>query len=331
MFRTSAIFLLIFCISFLKVKSQSRNDIYCFKIDSYKFFSKKNNKLSLSYSSILKGNITIGLKNGKFILLKSGESGLMIDDLPNGKIMFYNVYNAPNYKTIINSSELEKDDFEIILEDETTLTQYNFVRIRNEVGIYSSISSGTSFFIDSNHLLTNYHVVVGNGELKVYIREKSYNCKIEKYDSILDLAVLKVLNYSSSFWAKFNTNKIEIGESCYALGFPLASLLGDDLKFTSGIVSAINGFKDNPNYLQITSPIDPGNSGGPLIDQNGNVIGVISAKFALGTNIGYALKTGVIKKIWNIFVSNNQPTIMTPPEVYKRNSKITFLIKNYIL
>jgi S1-C subfamily serine protease len=163
MFRKFTILFLISTISFSKATSQLKTDIYCFKIDSYKIYGKKNNNLTLSYSSILRGNITISVENGKYTLLKSGASELMIDELPNGKIMFYNVYNATNYKTIINSSEIEKNDFEIILEDETTLIKYNFVRIRSEASIYSSISSGTCFFIDSTHLLTNYHVVDGGG------------------------------------------------------------------------------------------------------------------------------------------------------------------------
>lgn len=331
MYKKISLLFSILTLSIFEVLAQNNNDIYCFRIDTYKMFSKEDNKLTLLYSSILKGNITIRFVDGKYVILKSDASELMMNELPNEKILFYNIYDADKFKTIINNSDLEKDEFTISFESESTVIQYNFVRIRNEAGIYSQINSGTSFFIDSIHLLTNYHVVNGNGELKVYINNKTYNCKIEKYDSTIDLAVLKVLNFKSNSWAKFNTNEHEIGESCYAIGFPLSSIIGDDLKFTSGIISSLKGYRGHPNYLQITAPIDRGNSGGPLIDQAGNVIGVISAKLTIGTNIGYAIKTEVVKKIWDIFVSRDMIPKMTAQAIYKKNSKITFLIKNYIL
>ena len=77
----------------------------------------------------------------------------------------------------------------------------------------------------------------------------------------------------------------------FVLGYPMVDLLGGEIKATDGIISSASGFGNDSRYYQISAPIQPGNSGGPLFDYNGNLIGLITSKFTYGENVGYALKS----------------------------------------
>ena len=89
------------------------------------------------------------------------------------------------------------------------------------------------------------------------------------------------------------------------IGFPFHGLLTSDFTVTTGIVSSLSGIKNDSRYLQISAPVQPGNSGGPLMDGSGHVVGVVSAKLnaigvlrvtgAIPENINFAIKPGAIR------------------------------------
>ena len=138
----------------------------------------------------------------------------------------------------------------------------------------NSGSSGTAFFISNKgHLLTNNHVVEGCELSKISFKNKDYDAKLIATDKTLDLALLKANIRSSTFFSfsKDGANKLN---KIYVAGFPLGKGLSDDLKISSGIVSALKGFEDNSNEIQIDAPINPGNSGGPIINENGNLVAI---------------------------------------------------------
>lgn len=82
----------------------------------------------------------------------------------------------------------------------------------------------------------------------------------------------------------------EVGESVYALGYPLIETMGEEVKLTTGIISARSGFEGDVTNYQISTPIQPGNSGGPMLDEKGNLVGIICAKHQGAENVGYAIK-----------------------------------------
>ncbi|MEZ7938527.1 MAG: trypsin-like peptidase domain-containing protein, partial [Schleiferiaceae bacterium] len=89
----------------------------------------------------------------------------------------------------------------------------------------------------------------------------------------------------------------------FVLGFPYAlSLLGSEVKLTDGKISSQSGFQGYSKTYQISAPIQPGNSGGPLFNDDGDVIGVVSSKFTEGENVGYAIKSDYLL---NLLESNN--------------------------
>jgi serine protease Do len=112
---------------------------------------------------------------------------------------------------------------------------------------------------------------------------------------------------------------VKVGEEVAAFGFPLVGLLSTSDNFTRGNVSAITGLGDDTRYLQITAPIQPGNSGGPLLDQSGNVVGVVVSKLDVikiaaaiddvAQNVNFAIKTTVLM---NFLDANGVSYTMAP-------------------
>ena len=177
-------------------------------------------------------------------------------------------------------------------------------------------SSGTGFAISSNgYIVTNHHVV--EGASKISVRgvkgnfSRVYNGKVIVVDKNNDLAIIKIddQNFTSLGIPpyKVNSNLIDVGNSVYALGYPLRATMGDEVKLTDGIISSKTGFQGDITTYQITVPVQPGNSGGPLFDSKGNIIGIINAKHTGAENVSYAIKTSYLMNL--IQVMNTTPTL----------------------
>lgn len=186
----------------------------------------------------------------------------------------------------------EKDEYIKMYPDANTIAK-------------NSSSSGTGFFLSKNgYIVTNYHVIEDAKEIKVTgINEdykKSYTAEVEVTDKQNDLAIIKIKDIAFKpinipYTLKFNTSSV--GESCFVLGYPLISTMGMDIKLTNGIISSKTGFEGNIAQYQISAPVQPGNSGGPLFDKNGNVIGIVQAKHSQAENVGYAIKASYIRNL----------------------------------
>lgn len=135
-------------------------------------------------------------------------------------------------------------------------------------------SSGTAFFINNRgHLLTNNHVVEGCSLSKITYKNNDYDAKLIATDKTLDLALLKAELKPKTFF-NFSKDETKKLNTIYVAGYPLGKGLSDDLKISSGIVSSLKGFEDNSNEIQIDAPINSGNSGGPIINENGDLIAI---------------------------------------------------------
>jgi S1-C subfamily serine protease len=135
---------------------------------------------------------------------------------------------------------------------------------------------GSGFFItDAGHIITNWHVVKNCRSLTA---TNETPLKFVRSNKSLDLAVLQAAGAKPTAVAMFRQTDAALGESIIAFGFPLAGLLSSAGNVTTGTVSATTGLRDDPQNLQITAPVQPGNSGGPLLDQFGNVVGIVVAK-----------------------------------------------------
>jgi S1-C subfamily serine protease len=165
-------------------------------------------------------------------------------------------------------------------------------------------SSGTGFFVARDGLvLTNAHVVNECAQIRVAVgRDNILPADIVARDVANDLALLKI-NHTPVRVAQIRSN-VRLGENVEAFGYPLTGLLATSGNFTLGNVAALAGLGDDSRYLQISAPVQPGNSGGPLLDQSGNVVGVVSAKLNamkvmvatngdIPENVNFAIKASV--------------------------------------
>tara|TARA_Y100001934_G_scaffold283906_1_gene409841 strand:+ start:14484 stop:15779 length:1296 start_codon:yes stop_codon:yes gene_type:complete len=135
---------------------------------------------------------------------------------------------------------------------------------------------GTGFFITSSgYLLTCDHVIGHREKLDVQYNGEKVPFNVVLRDPFMDLALLKTEKIGPWPSIPFSTNtSYELGEDVFALGYPLSALLGTSPRLTQGIVSASVGFADEPTQFQISAPIQPGNSGGPILNQYGELLGI---------------------------------------------------------
>ena len=186
------------------------------------------------------------------------------------------------------------------------------------------VNSGTGFALSESGLIaTVYHGVEDAGE--IYIRgingdfSKQLPAEIVEVDIDNDLAILqledkdiKILNipYSRS---KINS---QVGDNVFVLGYPMNIVMGDDIKLTNGIISSNSGYLGDATSYQVTAAVQPGSSGSPLFDQNGDLMGIVNSKMYFADNATYAVKLNHLNNLLEKKnISDNLPD----------NSKLTSL------
>jgi len=168
--------------------------------------------------------------------------------------------------------------------------------------------TGTGFVISaSGHIVTNHHVIDGCiGDIKGnLIGESPATLRVVNSDKANDLALLQGPTTSFKSFARIRDRAMHSGDSIVAIGFPYRGLLSSDFTVTTGIVSSLSGLYNDTRFLQISAAVQPGNSGGPLFDTSGDIVGVVSAKLdalrvaertgTIPENINFAIKTGAIR------------------------------------
>ncbi len=167
------------------------------------------------------------------------------------------------------------------------------------------VASGSGFFItEDGYLITNHHVVKGAKRVKVKQGEKVYPATVIREDKAADLALLKVAGEFKAL--PISTNAVRLGDGVFTIGFPDIGLQGTQPKYTDGKISSLAGLRDDPDKFQISVPVQPGNSGGPLVDMAGNVLGVIVSRLndfaalrstgSLPQNVNYAVRGDLLRK-----------------------------------
>ena len=165
-------------------------------------------------------------------------------------------------------------------------------------------STGTGFVVGPDLVLTNHHVIEGCDRILVRTADNR-NLPVPQApasDARRDLALLRVPGNPGPTLA-FRANPVRRGESVVTYGFPLAGLLSSGPTLTTGEVSALAGLADNQTQFQISAPVQQGNSGGPLLDRQGNVIGVIVSKLNAAR---IAQRTGDIPQNVNFAVKGTE-------------------------
>ena len=140
-------------------------------------------------------------------------------------------------------------------------------------------ATGTGFAVAPGRAMTNHHVIEGCTEIRVRTAGGAeLPAAVVASDPQRDLALLSVRGDVGPPLRFRIGPPVRRGEPVVTYGFPLAGLLSSGPTLTTGDVSALSGLRDNQRHFQISAPVQPGNSGGPLLDLAGNVVGVVTSK-----------------------------------------------------
>jgi S1-C subfamily serine protease len=204
--------------------------------------------------------------------------------------------------------------------------------------ISSSSKQGTGFSISSNgYLVTCQHVI--NNSKNISVKgingdfTKSFNVKIVAEDKNNDLAVLKIedpyFRGIKDIPFMMRETSVDVGENVSVLGFPMITAMGNEVKLTNGIISSRTGYQGDFTCFQISAPVQPGNSGGPLFDKNGYLIGIVNAKIMQAENVSYAIK---VKYLTSLLEALPDPPTWQPNKQLNKKSLVDQLkiLKNFI-
>ena len=177
---------------------------------------------------------------------------------------------------------------------------------------------GTCFAVSPQGLLvTAHHVIKGARSIKVNLSDgRTIDAEVEAAAASNDLALLHINEPISAYLTLTPARSAEAGQEVFTLGFPAKSLLGMEPKFTEGTISALSGPGGEASFLQISVPVQPGNSGGPLVNNRGEVVGIITSTAAilpfltvtgnLPQNVNWAVKAGYARPLFD------QPEALSP-------------------
>jgi serine protease Do len=200
---------------------------------------------------------------------------------------------------------------------------------------------GTGFALTANgYILTNLHVIKDAESITVVDNNgNSYKARVIRTDSQYDLAILKIAddNFTplSNLPYRLKQNGVAMGDEVYTLGFPK-----DDAVFNQGYVSSKTGYNGDSTQYQVSIPVNPGNSGGPLLDQHGNIIGVISARQSQVDGATFAVKAKYIQETLNtipgdslgkkpVFNRKNSMQNLSKSKIIQKFDDYVFMIKVY--
>lgn len=214
--------------------------------------------------------------------------------------------NQVSLNEILKIVSQQKNDFEGQI-DLLKASQQDFSGIienavKGVVSIRTEKSIGSGFIIDSRgYIVSNYHVIEGASMIKIFTFDgQEYDVELVNGDPFTDLVLLKATGFFNSLELESSDN-VQTGEKVIAIGNPL----GLSFTVTEGIVSATK--REGPNglkaYVQTDVTLNPGNSGGPLINRNGKVIGVNNFKIGGAESLGFALESDIIKQKINEFAN----------------------------
>jgi len=242
-------------------------------------------------NNLMDGQGTYAYANGR------KEVGEFKNDALNGYAIKYFANGS------IDQEGIFKDD-EFLYAQETSP---NIIIKDNQDDKVINASSGSGFAVSSDgYVITNNHVIEGCQEVIVHTKEKDIKTRIISFDPQNDLALLKGDFQPKTVFALSN-NRPELLQDIYVAGYPFGNAISSSIKVTKGIISSLTGIGNNFSNIQIDAALQSGNSGGPIIDDNGNVIAVavskLDAKYMLENfgsipeNTNFGIKSSVVKSI----------------------------------
>lgn len=256
---------------------------------------------------------------------------------------FYKASYYENDSPVIDGSvTFDAASMTIVIEEEEPIIYIRMGDANTEmVNQQTEQWSGTGYAIGNGYIVTNNHVAEGaknisikgvNGDMNT-----GYTAEIVATDKTNDIAILKITDFAFKGFGTIpyavQQRMADVGEDVFVLGYPLTQALGNEIKLTNGIISSRTGFQGNISTYQMSAPVQPGNSGGPMFDGKGNVIGIVVAGVPGAENVGYAIKTSYLNILiesagLNINMPNNNSiSSLSLAEMVKRVKNFVFYIE----
>ena len=172
-------------------------------------------------------------------------------------------------------------------------------------------TTGTCFAVRPDGVLvTAYHIVKDAKSIRIQLANGTVTkAKVEKVTPQNDLAILRINYQTRDFLPLAPAGTVRIGERVFTIGYPATDILGQEPKFTEGSVSALSGIGGEAALLQMSVPVQPGSSGGPLVNERGEAVGVVtstaavkaflSATGTLPQNVNWAVKADYARLMFN--------------------------------
>lgn len=340
-------------------------------LNSYKYITIENitykNSLRKKIVDILQnsGYNVVNLKKPNITFIETPEdlrndpklsvylAGTVIQDGGAYETVTLNLYDADNNLLWSNSSQQITLNSALI----SAISPFVNFRYKYNPSANKSITSknksnnskwkgnGSGIIISKDgYLVTNNHVVDKMSDFEVEFKYNqeitSFKAKLIKADVTNDLAILKIDDEEftdfKSIPYNFKSRSVDVGTEVYALGYPMAlTIMGKDIKFTDGRVSSKTGFQGDITTYQTTTPIQPGNSGGPLFDHNANFLGINSSGIRkdIADNVSYTIKTNYVVNLIDVLPKSipipSNTTISSKPltEQIKILSNYVVLVK----
>lgn len=280
---------------------------------NYNYFAISNKALFIGsfYEGVKSENIA-----GMYCSAINPAQNNSIKIISNGEKDFYSVNGEIQYKEAKN--RLIGNNLGFVVSGKAKLGVDKFVVKQIDVGTSARISgspdernvkaTGSGILFSTNgYIITNHHVIENSTQFVVDVNspEGRVSCKatLVLEDKENDLAILKIkddrfkdlpdLRYSFK-----ETGLLDVGGTVFTIGYPHAlSGMGREAKFSDGKISSKTGFNGNINSFQTTIPVQPGNSGGPVFNETGQLVGVINATFKEADNVSYVIKLNYIKNL----------------------------------
>lgn len=186
-----------------------------------------------------------------------------------------------------------------VLANQINITHPKGSKIADKKIAAAAKFGGTGFLLTPDgYIVTSLHLVQDAKQLQVVNNGFGYDVDVVQSDKTCDMALLKIRDSSFETYSgvpyRLYSGLAQMGQTVFTLGYPRA-----DLVFGEGSISALTGYNDDTASYQISVPLNPGNSGGPLFDQYGNIVGIISGKQSRTDAAAFAIKSNYVLEMIN--------------------------------
>lgn len=166
-------------------------------------------------------------------------------------------------------------------------------------------TTGSGVFVAQKIIATNQHVVNRASRVEIIVKDgekvSTYAARVLMSDKVNDLALLSIegdkFNGIGEIPYAISPTTRDVGTSIFTMGYPMTEYMGEEVKITDGIINSKTGFDGNIVTYQISAPIQPGSSGGPVFDKNGYLVGITNAGITAAQNVGYAIKSLYLRNL----------------------------------